>query len=406
MGTQKDPKQVFGRDALIRQIWNCLKRPSQDGSLRFTAERRIGKTTVMTKMAAEPEAGFEVLFLEVEGIDSCNSLNELLLTRMRQRLTASENLLDWWHTLRKNANGMEIGGVLKLPHTGPLTWQDTLEKAIEGFCLNRPRHIVVLMFDELPYMLQKIEQVSSKAGKVHEAITLLDLLRALRQRHSNLRMIFAGSVGLHHVVRELKHTKLASEPVNNMPLVEIGPLEHSDALRLAIHLLNAASVACADDQSVIAEQLVDQANGIPFYMERLVGHLSLLNHPLTQQDVTRAVREYLTSDHDPWEMDHFRSRLRVYYNGLLTDNTGRSLPEYMLAQAILDHLAVSEQPQSIEQVWSTIRSQFALTDRSIVVQLLKLLAQDHYLSCDLQKRYQFRFSLVRNWWKIAQGLQS
>ena len=66
MAKQVGPKNVVGRDKLIEIIWKKL----ETRSLQFTAERRVGKTTVMTKMAAEPKAGYEVLFMDLEGIDS------------------------------------------------------------------------------------------------------------------------------------------------------------------------------------------------------------------------------------------------------------------------------------------------------------------------------------------------
>ncbi|MEZ5602385.1 MAG: hypothetical protein R3F36_16280 [Candidatus Competibacteraceae bacterium] len=33
---------------------------------------------------------------------------------------------------------------------------------------------------------------------------LLDTLRGLRQTHANLRMIYTGSIGLHHIVTALR----------------------------------------------------------------------------------------------------------------------------------------------------------------------------------------------------------
>ncbi len=50
MAIQIDPNNVIGRDKRIERIWKKLRKDS----IRFTAERRVGKTTVMTKMAAEP----------------------------------------------------------------------------------------------------------------------------------------------------------------------------------------------------------------------------------------------------------------------------------------------------------------------------------------------------------------
>lgn len=408
MGTQKDPKNVVGRDRLIEQIWARLKMTADKGSLRFTAERRVGKTTVMTKMADEPAEGFDVLFLEVEGIDSCDHLTELLLNRMRPLAMKGEKAKGWFENCREAFGGVEIGGVIKLPEKSKLGWQKTLEKAIEDFCQNRPERTILLMFDELPYMLQKIDQVSSKAGKAHEALTLLDTFRALRQRLANLRMIFAGSIGLHHVLRDLKQSGLAGEPVNNMPLMEIHPLDEGDALKLAIQLLKSEQVKFADDADLIAiaKRLIEQTSNIPFYMERIAGQLAMLEHPVTVDDVNRTVREHLASDHDPWEMEHFRSRLETYYRRPLIDVNGKPIFEDAIARSILDHFAVSDEPQNIDQVWSMIRGQFSLTDRQLVVQMLKSLGQDHYLVCDVAKWYTFRYPLVKRWWRVAQGLES
>jgi hypothetical protein len=100
----------------------------------------------------------------------------------------------------------------------------------------------LLLMDELPYMLQKIATIGADGQQKILALTLLDTLRSIRQQHSNMRMVFAGSVGLHHVVKDLKQGKLASEPVNDMPLVEIRSLSESDAVTLAERLLRDESV--------------------------------------------------------------------------------------------------------------------------------------------------------------------
>lgn len=406
MGIQIDPKNVVGRDRLIESVWNMLRRPPEEGSLRFLAERRIGKTTIITKMEAEPAEGFDVLFLEVEGIDSCDRLTELLLNRLRPRMTPTENAKGWFNGLWQAIGGVEVGGVIKLPDRKVLDWRDTLEKVVEGFCSQRPDRLVLLMLDELPYMLQKINETSVSTGRPHEALTLLDTFRALRQRNRNLRMIFAGSVGLHHVLRDLRQSKLAAEPVNNMPPVEIPPLEDHDALSLAMRLLQAERVEFASAPEAIARCLITQTSNVPFYMERIASRLGLLGRPITQQDIESTVMEQLTSDQDPWEMEHFRGRLDIYYRGTVTDANDRQIPEPRIARAILDHFATVDEPQTIDQVWSLIRGQFALTDRQLIVQMLKSLGQDHYLICDSQKRYSFRFPLVKRWWRIAQGLEA
>ena len=49
-GAQLPIKDIFGRDPFIAGLWRIL-----DGnSVRMEAERRIGKTSILHKMAAEP----------------------------------------------------------------------------------------------------------------------------------------------------------------------------------------------------------------------------------------------------------------------------------------------------------------------------------------------------------------
>ena len=405
MGIQVDPKNVIGRDALISRVWEMLKMPPEQGSLRFLAERRVGKTTIITKMAAEPAEGFDVLFLEVEGIDSCDHLTELLLNRFRPLFTKVGKTKELFDAIWETLGGTDIGGVIKLPEKKKLSWQESLEKVIDVVCKNRPDRLILLMFDELPYMLQKINLVSASAGRPHEALTLLDTFRALRQRNRNLRMIFAGSVGLHHVLRDLKQAGLASEPVNNMPPVEVPPLENEDAVQLAERLLTAERIQFDGESKEIIQCLIDQTSNVPFYMERIASQLGLMGRPIAVNDVETVVLKQLTNDHDPWEMEHFRSRLETYYQRIVQDANNRDISEDTIARTILDHFATVDTPQTIDEVWSMIRSQFALTDRNQIVQMLKSLGQDHYLISDTDKRYSFRFPLVKRWWKIAQGLQ-
>ena len=52
-GGQIDFKAVIGRERLIQVLWETVEQQS----LVITAERRIGKTTVIKKMRHEPVAG-------------------------------------------------------------------------------------------------------------------------------------------------------------------------------------------------------------------------------------------------------------------------------------------------------------------------------------------------------------
>lgn len=66
MAKQIAPENVVGRDKLIAQMWKAIER----SSAVFTAERRIGKTTVLKKMEAEPADGKVVLYADLENRDA------------------------------------------------------------------------------------------------------------------------------------------------------------------------------------------------------------------------------------------------------------------------------------------------------------------------------------------------
>lgn len=402
MSTQIAPENVIGRDSLIKRIWEKLAKKS----LRLTAERRIGKTTVMTKMAAEPKEGFEVLFLELEGIDSPDRFTEKLLNRMKPLLSTKDQAKGWLDVFLENIGGTEIGGVIKLPDKSKMGWQVTLEKAFEGLCLHQKESKILLLFDELPYMLQKIA-TNEVYAKENVALTLLDSLRSMRQEHKNLRMIYAGSVGLHHVLTDLRQEKLASEPVNDMPMVEIHALQYGHAQQLAEQLLKDEDVTFNEDIAAQAlERLVKCTDQIPFYLEMVIEQLGEIDREINLEDIDETVEKQLSSDHDPWEMEHFRGRLLTYYRGVAIDIDGKEIPNATIARSILDHFSVTDEPQSIDQVCSYVASQFSLpdADNQRIVQMLKSLGQDHYLICDTQKNYSFRFALIKGWWRTAQGL--
>ena len=388
MAIQVDPKNVIGRDDLIERIWRKLMRHS----IRFTAERRVGKTTVMAKMAAEPLPGFEVLFMELEGIDSPDRFVELLINRVKPLLSNTDKAKGWWKSFQEAIGGAEIAGVVKLPGVSKIGWQATLAKTLEGVCEHQADKTILLLMDELPYMLQKIASIKTDGDQKTLALTLLDTLRSIRQQYKNVRMVYAGSVGLHHVVTDLKQGTLASEPMNDMPVVEIRALSESDAMALAERLLKDESVSIppADHQAIL-KRLVHSTDCVPFYIEAVCSKLGESASSIDVGSIDETVQQQLTSDHDPWEMEHFRERLGTYYNGSIEDTSGTTIRDEEIARAILDHLAVVNDPQSIDQIWTIVKSNFKITDRNHIVEMLRSLALDHYLVSDTEKRYTFRF---------------
>ena len=71
-GAQLPIPDIFGRDEFIAGLWRVL-----DGnSVRMEAERRIGKTSILHKMEAQPLAGWEPVSLDLEKVHSAAEFAE------------------------------------------------------------------------------------------------------------------------------------------------------------------------------------------------------------------------------------------------------------------------------------------------------------------------------------------
>lgn len=400
MSTQLEPKNVVGRDELIAHIWKVLEK----NSVVFTAERRIGKTTVMNKMRAEPKKSVIVTYIDLEKVETPQRFVEVLLSEIKELLPTTEQAKTGFVELLKKFSGTEIGGIIKLPEMNKEQWIPALEKTLACICEHHRDAMVLFLFDELPYMLQKIAIREKKAGgNTNHALAILDSLRAIRNEQHNLRMIYSGSIGLHHVVHALRGDHYASQPTNDMTVIPIGPIAEADAKTLAQNLFTADNVTCNALDDVLNE-IVSQTDCVPFYIERVIQKLALSPKKLTPKLVCEVIQQCLSDDLNHWEMEHFRTRIPIYYPDSLDCGDRTPISHASIASTILDILATTDKPLSIEAINAAVKARLPIEKRELIVTLLKNLSQDHYLTCDHSKHYSFRFPLIKRWWKLNQGL--
>jgi len=104
---------------------------------------------------------------------------------------------------------------------------------------------------------------------------------------------------LHHVISELRGETFASQPVNDMPLVEIRSLELEDAIALATRLLGVEAVDLSKEASIeeLSHSLATETDRVPFYLQRVVARLAELDRPVVLDDVRNMVNHHhLISD--------------------------------------------------------------------------------------------------------------
>jgi hypothetical protein len=378
-------KAVVGREQLIQILWKTVDQQS----LVITAERRIGKTTVIKKMSYEPENGWVPVFQDLERCHSAAEFAMAVYREVHQFLSKKGKVTRRAKELFIALGGTEIGGIIKIPESPGIHWKDVLNQTIEDLVHENDASGTKLLFlwDEMPFMLANIRD---REGE-QTAMEVLDLLRALRQTHSALRMVITGSIGLHHVLSSLKEKNYANSPVNDMAPIDVPPLQEADAVTLARLLIEGETLRSKDIGAAVA--IAREADCFPFYIHHIVKALTIRGLDATAENVSQVVAMQLVDANDPWELLHYRERIPIYYGN-----------DEKVVLLILDELAIRPDAAPISEMFARLKGASVFDNRERLLQLLSLMERDHYLKRDESGRYCFRFPLIRRWWTINRGL--
>lgn len=380
-----DNQSIIGRDEVIELIWDTLEQQS----ILKNAERRIGKTTIIRKMLAEPREGWFPVFQDLEKFHSAQEFALGVYHVVHQFLSKRGKAARRANELLGVIGGTEIKGVT-LPKRKDVSWKAILTKSITDLMKERSEddERLVFLWDEMPFMLSEIRDREGEKT----AMEVLDVLRSLRQEHGDLRMVITGSIGIHHVLKSLKDASYANAPFNDILSIEIPPLDDAHAALLAEALIGGESLP-SSDLAAAAACIAEESDAFPFYIHHVVKALKTRGLAADPEHIRTVVANQLAHEGDPWELSHYRERIPTYY--------GEDAATVLL---ILDHLALQTEPAPIDAILAALKQASEFDERETLLDLLKLLAKDHYLTRSADGGYQFRFPLIQRWWKLDRGL--
>jgi hypothetical protein len=384
-GSTPAPEEVVGRQEFIKRLWHTLERQS----VLLTAQRRLGKSSILIVMESAPADGVLVFKRDIEDVRTSIEFVEHILDDIRRYLSVQGRVGEWFGALAKTLGGLEIGGKIKLPAGQSQHWKTHLEKVISDLTSHDER-LIIFLWDEMPLMLDNIRQQSGEQA----AMEMLDTLRALRQRHPRLRMVFTGSVGLHHVLGALRRAGHGNAPTNDMLFRDLPALARADAMGLAWSLLRGENLAVEQPETVIP-LIADLMDCLPFYIHHVVGWLVDDGHAVTPQIVQEAVEALLLDAQDPCGFRNYQVRIKRHY-----------LPEHQpLAFALLDLLAVVDRPLPFDELANQVRHRLAVEDEEVIREALYLLESDHYIALSRNGEYVFRFPIIARAWRMQRSLR-
>jgi len=377
------PEDVIGRDKLIDQLWRVLEKQS----IVLTSERRVGKTSVIRKMVSDCGDDRVCFLRDIEGYRSPTEFIEGIYSDVELILSKKEKArLAIWGLLGK-LGGTEIGHV-KLPQIKS-HWKNLIEALFEDIFTEEARP-VIFFWDELPLFLYNVKQTTS--GE-QDAMELLDELRALRQKHTRLRMVFTGSVGIHQVIGSLRKHGYANDPTNDMATIEVPPLEPDDGSHLASLLITGERIQISGDASQASKSVSESAGHIPYYIHCLISRIVNNGVAVNSDAVKSCLQQLIADPNDPAHFQYYHSRLTTYYGAI----------EAQLALHALDVLASIGRPVPFSRLWNLVQHKTPDAKEELFRQVLFVLLKDHYLLKNSDGTYCFRYSIVQAWWAYTRG---
>ena len=393
LGGNVPPSKVIGRDAFIRKMWQNL----ENQSVVLVAERRIGKTSVIRKMAEEPEEGWHPIFMLVEGLRSPTEFITRIVDQVSPILSGRKR---GWVRLRQiyeHVGGQKVG-TWELPELKQ-NWKRILAGMLEDVRDSFDER-VVFFWDELPLMVSNIKDDHGP----QVAMELLDVLRDHRVADDSgkLRMVFTGSIGLHLVVSELLHRGYRNDPTNDMVTFSLEGLDPEHATELARQGLEALArdgdIALEAPAEGLAAAVAKATDGLAYYVNYCVDRMTELDGPIGLRHVPEAIDSLILDPEDTAHFAHYAERIEVYY---VYDEAAVEL-----AFAILKILCHADEEMSEAAIRDGVAVEVELTSENLLQKTLALLVKDHYLVRTVRdggRSYRFKYGIVRRWWLKNRG---
>ena len=390
-GGSPKPSETRYRDADVARLWEQL---AAGENILLTAEKRVGKTAVLGLLSEQKTDQLWVVQRDVESVGTPKQLVELLCSDVRPLLPGVERAKQRWDRFITALGGSSIGPVT-LPAFDDKDWQAHLNEMFDALAehLDSEGRALVILWDEAPWMIAKIHNTCGW----QTAADVLDQLRAVRQRHRCIRFLFTGSIGFHHVLRNLRDGRSHRASINDLRRAELPPLAPDDAGRLAWALLRwivEHGTSASDPLPDLAEVITERCEGIPWFIHAAVDDLSKQKQPIDRASVDRVVDAARYSASDGWELRHYVDRVDEYYGA-----------DADLARAILDAVAVAvTRGTTATAIVHDLQRFQPPPSRDAVLDLLRLLHEDHYLVHE-PPTWRFTYRLVMRAWIDLRDLE-
>ena len=382
---------IIGRSKEIEDIWGKLEKRS----VILTAERRVGKTCVLRKMSEHPENGWLPVFCWVESDRHPIDCVKKIYSEANKLETRSDRGI-WLGRIKsayKAIAGTEIAG-WKLPAIQS-DWKNLLDALLADISENTGNRMLI-MIDEFPMMISHI--IKDHGGPM--AMEFLDALREVRQKYepsNQIRFVLSGSIGLHLILQQLKFNhEYKGNPINDMSIKVISGMSREDVHLMCVKYLEEEGIR-RHETAEFDRRMFDATDGLPLYIQYVCERFQdLKRQEVYPDDIDAEIRTMMDDREISW-FNNAADRIDTYYESLGAGHC---------SSFILKMLSREEDFLPEEQIIDYVRSQMTVEYDDEVVSTLELLLDDNYIIRDTttgNRRYRFRYGIMRKWWRINKG---
>ena len=303
-GSAAEGTKYYARPEIQEAIWAEILKGNH---VLFLAPRRVGKSSIVKYMAKNPKKHFKGIYKNIQSDDSIQAFYKRMYSMTLELLSGYAKTKSIFTRITKQhkVESVSMTGQIKL-RQGEFDYRNGFFELVE--VLNSQEEKIVLFLDEFPDVLNNI-----KNKDVDEARRLLDDLRELRDNAKFKKvyaLVFLGSVGLNHIVRQITDR---SDKINDLNKKYLSALGNEEALLFLNHLMQGATMKITTEvQKIILQKI----GTLPYYLQLIIEECNTLlkkekRHDLTSNDVTQALELLIRKN------EHFTDwseRISKYYN--------------------------------------------------------------------------------------------
>jgi uncharacterized protein len=376
-GPPAEGVRYLRRENINSEFWNEIQKGSH---ILVSSPRRIGKTSILRDLAGpSKKEGFLCIFQSIEAdktsLEFYQRLYFLILNELSILTQAKKKVINWLES--RGIEEISLEGGIKFK-TKELNFKAELLDLIKQLPLFE-QHLVFFL-DEFSEVISSIRR--SRGDE--EAIEILHTLREIRQNmaYRHCTFVFAGSIGLEHIVDSLERRKL----INDLHIIRVPSLTKDEAWQLITQITKGATMQLSDD--VITSILTKLEILIPYFIQCMIEECDAIlraeNRPKAEKmDVDKAYDKIVRNN--PNLID-FETRLKSPY-----------LPkdQNKFCISILT-MAAHRSNVTIQEIFNESR---LLEDPDGYMNILEMLIHDGYLQEISEGSYRFASPLLGNWWK-------